>query len=60
MNIINAQSESPDLESYNVSIETSAAVTPATLHTVSRLLEGLGCTLLQQLTINTEEASNEQ
>lgn len=59
MNIINVQAESPDLESYNVSIETSAAVTPATLHNVSRLLECFGCTLIQQLTVNTEEALKE-
>lgn len=45
MNRIEVLAATPAIEdTYEATIDTSAECTPATLHTVGRLLEGFGCT----------------
>lgn len=61
MNRIEVLAATPAIEdTYEVTIDTSAECTPATLHTVGRLLEDFGCTRILQLTINGKGADNEQ
>lgn len=47
-------------DTYEATIGTSAECSPATLHTVGRLLESFGCTRILRLTINGKGADNEQ
>ena len=55
MNLIEVLATTPANEdTYEATIDTSAQCTTATLHTVARLLEGFGCTSIQQLTINSK------
>lgn len=53
MNIIKVQAASSKLNPYNISIETTDSISPAMLHETARLLEGLDCTDIRDLTINT-------
>ena len=53
MNSITVHAASSKLNPYNISIETTDIISPAMLHTTARLLEGLACTDIRDLTINT-------
>lgn len=53
MNRITVHAASSKLNPYNISIEITDSVSPAMLHTTAKLLEGLGCTDIRDLTINT-------
>lgn len=60
MNRIEVLAATPAIEdTYEATIDTSAECTPATLHTVGRLLEGFGCTVIHNLSINDEGADDE-
>lgn len=54
MNSITVHAASSKLNPYNISIETTDIISPAMLHTTARLLEGLACTDIRDLTINSD------
>nr|DAO79260.1 MAG TPA: hypothetical protein [Caudoviricetes sp.] len=60
MNSIKVWGINKECDTYDISIETSESVSPAMLHTTARLMEGLGCTVIHNLSINDEGADDEQ
>lgn len=60
MNSIKVWGINKECDTYDISIETSESVSPAMLHTAARLMEGLGCTVIHNLSINDEGADDER
>lgn len=59
LNSIKVRADSMEYDQYTISIETTEGVSPAMLHTTARLLEGLGCAVIQTLSINDEGTDDE-
>lgn len=55
MNSIKVWDINKECDTYDISIETSESVSPAMLHTTARLMEGLGCTVIQTSASTTKE-----